>query len=284
MRTLVTGATGRVGSRFVPRLLRDPSVERVRVLARDPAKAAVLPGGVEVVPGDITEATARAEALSGVDAVVHLAANLRGGDPEAMPRVNVDGTAGLARDALAAGARRFVFISTNLVYGAGGGRPAAEDDPVHPAGSFGPYPKSKVDAEQALLRLHRQHGLPLRILRSAFVYGEGDPHLEESLRWASEWAAHKRLHMVHHADVAQALLRLLHANGVDGRVYNVADDAPVTALELFELNGREPPAEVGTRPLDQPWEGIVSTRRIRAELGFRPIYPTAWSAWHAGAL
>jgi nucleoside-diphosphate-sugar epimerase len=125
--------------------------------------------------------------------------------------------------------------------------------------------------------------LPLRIARLAFVYGDGDPHLAESLLWARDWPLHKRLHLVHHADVAQALLRAVRANGVDGEAFNVADDAPVTALELLNLNGEPVSEGAAGRSLDDPWEGIADTSKIRRELGFRPIYPTVYTAKDAGA-
>jgi nucleoside-diphosphate-sugar epimerase len=89
--------------------------------------------------------------------------------------------------------------------------------------------------------------------------------------------------MVHHADVAQGLIRALRADGLDGRTYNLADDAPVTATELFTLNGEDQPDTV-TQTLDDPWEGIVDTRRARAELGWRPIHPSVYAARDAGAL
>ena len=90
--------------------------------------------------------------------------------------------------------------------------------------------------------------------------------------------------MVHHADVAQGLLRLLYAPGIDGRVYNIADDAPVTTVDLHQLNGVEVPADLHDRTDPDPWYGIVSTGRIRRELGFRPLYPSVWTARDAGAL
>jgi nucleoside-diphosphate-sugar epimerase len=71
---------------------------------------------------------------------------------------------------------------------------------------------------------------------------------------------------------------------VDGRTYNVADDAPVTAYELLALCGEQVPAEAAGRTLEDPWSGIVDTARIRAELGYRPIYPTLYTARDAGAL
>jgi nucleoside-diphosphate-sugar epimerase len=130
--------------------------------------------------------------------------------------------------------------------------------------------------------LHRDRGMGLRIVRLAFVYGEGDPHLAESLRWAGQWPGHQRLHLLHHADAAQAVIRALNAPGIDGRIYNAADEAPVTAVELHALNGVPfPDRPAGEADL---WHGIVDTTRIRQELGFRPWYPSVWSARDASAL
>jgi nucleoside-diphosphate-sugar epimerase len=282
MRTLVTGATGRVGSRFVPRLLQQD--EEVVVLVRDEARGEPLRRrGAEVVAGDLRDAASRRRAVDGVDAVVHLAASFRGVPDEEAVAVNRTATVELARAAVDAGVGRFVLASTNLVYGPGRGRPAGEDDPPRPPQAA--YPASKAAAEAALQELHRSDDLGVRVARLAFVYGEGDPHLAESLMWARRWPAHKRLHLVHHADVAQGLLGALRAGGVDGGTWNLADDAPVTAVELHRLN-HEPPTEdpAGQPPDDDPWEGIVDTTRARAELGFRPIYPSVYTARDAGAL
>lgn len=287
MLTLVTGATGEVGRRFVPRLLaRTAPGDAVRVLVRDEergAPAAAL--GAQVAVGELRDPEAVRKALAGVDTVLNIAAAFRGVPDEEAWAVNRDAALELGRGAVEAGAGRFVQVSTNLVYGAGRGRPAVEDDePLPGSPMWGAYPASKSEAEQGLLALHREHGLDVRIGRLAFVYGEGDPHLAQSLRWAGGWAGHQRLTMVHHADVAQGLFRLLRAPGAEGRVYNIADDAPVSAVELHQLNGVELPAGMAGRPLDDPWEGVVSTARIRDELGFSPRYPSVWTAWDAGAL
>jgi nucleoside-diphosphate-sugar epimerase len=277
MTILVTGATGRIGSRLVPRLLSPGA--GIRILVRDAARAEPLrERGAEVVVGDVRESDGVRAAVRETEAVVHLAASFRGVPDEEAIAVNEAATIGLARAALDAEVARFVFLSTNLVYGHGRGRPAREDDAVAPHGA---YPESKAAAEEALLGLD---GLGLRILRLAFVYGERDPHLAESLMWARGWPPHKRLHMVHHADVGQAVTRALRADGIDGRTFNVADDAPVTAHELFELNGEPVPEDAADRPLDDPWEGIVDTARARAELGIRPLYPSVYTARDAGAL
>ncbi len=276
MRVLVTGATGRVGSRLVPRLAAG---DQVRVVVRDQETAAAMWNrGLDVVEGDLREPETLKRAVAGQEAVVHLAAAFRGVPEEEMTAVNRDATVELARACAAAGVRRFVLASTSLVYGPGRGRPAREDDEPRPTGG---YPRSKAAAEQALAELYRDGGPGLRIVRLAFVYGDGDPHLAESVRFAAGRPSHWRLHMVHHADVAQGIDLVLRASDVDGRVYNLADDAPVTGWELANLNGAPEPD--GDGPVD-PWEGIVDTGRIRAELGYRPVYPTVYAASAAGAL
>ncbi len=89
--------------------------------------------------------------------------------------------------------------------------------------------------------------------------------------------------MVHHADVAQAIMLAADRREAGGKIYNVADDQPVTAAEIFQLNGITP-EEAESQVVEDPWEGIVDTSRIREELGFRPVYPSVYDAKQAGAL
>jgi len=263
MRVLVTGAGGRVGSRLVPRLAAS---NQVRVVVRDPDRAAALwNAGLDVLEGDLRDPETIKRAVVGQDAVVHLAA------------VDVDATVELARAGLAAGVERFVFASTGQVYGSGRGRPARENDEPRPSGR---YPECKATAERALAELHRDAGLGLRVLRLALVYGEGDPGLAETLGLAARRPAHWRLHLVHHADVAQGVHILLRASDVDGGVFNLADEVPVAGWQLAALHGLAPSTVDGET---DPWEGILDTARIGA-LGFRPRYPSVHAAAAAGAL
>ncbi|MGW1782911.1 NAD-dependent epimerase/dehydratase family protein [Streptomyces sp. NPDC002143] len=284
MLTLVTGTTGQVGKRFAPRLLAQAAPgETVRVLVRDAERGERLAElGAEVVVGDLRDEEALGKAVAGADAVVNVAASFRGVPDEEAWAVNRDAAVALGRAAQASGVKRFVQVSTGLVYGLGRGRRLTEEDESRPGGEmWGAYTESKAAAERELLALD---GIEVRIGRLPFVYGEGDPHLAQSLLWAANWASVQRLQMAHHADVAQGLLRLLYAPAVSGPLYNIADDAPVTALELHLLNGVEVPADLHTRTDPDPWFGVMSTERIRRDLGFRPIYPSVWAARDAGAL
>lgn len=282
MNVFLTGATGKIGSRLVPRLLQHG--HNVKAMIRDISKAKPFQLlGVEVIEGDLLQTESLATALQGIDVVVHLAAQFRGVDEATSKLSNIEASIALAHAALDAEVPRFVFASTNLVYGAGvHNRPSREEDELRPG--F-PYPQTKVEAEETLLRLHRENGLGLRILRFGFVYGEHDPHVTEFLPIMSKWNLAKRLHMVHHADVSQALLLAACTHGIDGHIYNVADDSPTTVEELFRLHGLT--GNHLTEAMQQefnPWDMIVDTTRIREELNYRPIFPSFYTARDAGAL
>jgi histidine triad (HIT) family protein len=111
VRTLVTGATGPLGSRIVSSLIAAGGW--VRVLVRDPECAAPLwNAGCDVVLGDVSDQDAVERALADMDVVVHLAAPFGGTGAEAPIGTDRDATR-LARAALHVGARRFVYASAS---------------------------------------------------------------------------------------------------------------------------------------------------------------------------
>ncbi len=116
--------------------------------------------------GEIHGTTVWDSLLQGVDAVVHTAA-MRGskGTLEEFRRVNGAGTERLAREAAAAGARRFVFLSTLGVRAVETGR----SDQV--CSRFSPYQLSKWETERALMQVASETGLEIVILRPPSVYG-----------------------------------------------------------------------------------------------------------------
>src|SRR5689334_9162957 len=177
MKILVTGATGKVGSRFVPRLLAKGY--QVRVLVRDAAKASALAAlGAEVVTGDLNDAATLPPAVNNIDTVVHIAAFFRSfTDNEGIIKTNHAGTVALAHASVAAGVKRFVFTSTSNVYGPNTYRPSKEDDLLN-SNDPRAYSSSKIAAENELMRFHENQGLDVRVLRLGFVYGDKDPHIE----------------------------------------------------------------------------------------------------------
>jgi len=271
MKILVTGATGKVGSRFVPRLIAKGY--NVRVLVRNAAKA---PAGTEIVVGDLFDPATLPAAVAGVDAVVHLAALFRTfTDNEGIIKTNHQGTIALADAAVAAGVKRFVFTSTSNVYSSGYGHPAREDDALNNNDPRA-YSSSKIAAEQELLN----KDIDVRILRLSFVYGDKDPHIEEILPLLNKMNRHSgwRMQMVHHLDVAQGLLLLLQTDGLNSQIYNIADDAPISLYELADSFGKAADSfnpEQG--PLVDPFEGIMDISRFR-KIGYRPLVPSYYVA------
>ncbi|TAN45275.1 MAG: SDR family oxidoreductase [Nitrospirae bacterium] len=178
---LVTGANGFVGRALCGRLLK--SGYSVTGAFRSEESAALSAGfhdhplfKAEVV-GDMSSSTDWSKALSGVDAVVHLAARVHVmkdsiSDPLSEYRkVNVEATTCLASEAAGAGIRRFVFLSTikvNGEYTTTG--PFSEKDRPSPED---PYAVSKLEAENELARISKETGMEFVIIRPPLVYGPG---------------------------------------------------------------------------------------------------------------
>lgn len=264
MKILLTGATGKVGSRLTKRLA-ERGIE-VRALVRDVERAAGLKRErVELVRGDLTDAASLAPAARGVDAIVHCAAFFRGATDEQAHEVNDVGTQRLAQAAVDAGVKRFIFTSTGLVYGPKGGKPSREDADCAPIDA---YPISKLAAEKFLLA---KEGLDVRVLRLPFVYGDGDAHIAEAVPMMATFPATQRMSIGHHVDVAQAIALLLE-KAPSHRIYNLAGDEAPTLAELFAAVGSPPPNGANAERA-KAFDAAMDTTRIREDLGFRPVFP-----------
>lgn len=184
---LVTGANGFIGKAVCSDLAS--RAYQVRGVVRHPQNM-VSQGGFECLPMQGIDAnTDWSGALKGVDSVVHLAARVHlmretAADPLAeFRRTNVDLTLSLARQAAAAGVRRFVFISSIKVNGevTPAGQPFTAEDVPHPTD---PYGISKLEAEQGLLVLAAETGLEVVIIRPVLVYGPGvKANFQSMMRW-----------------------------------------------------------------------------------------------------
>lgn len=175
-RVLVTGANGFVGRALCVRLAAD-GVDVAGAVRKDHGNAVCAAGARAVVIDDLGGQTEWTAALTGVDSVVHLAARVHVmREAESDPRtayhtINTLGTERLATQAVAAGVRRFVYVSTIKVNGEETyDKPFSERDRVHPSDL---YANSKWEAEQALMRVSRATGLEVVIARPPLVYGPG---------------------------------------------------------------------------------------------------------------
>lgn len=176
-KVLVTGGTGFIGSALVARLAAEPSFSVVASVRG--AKQLALPEVERVAVGEVTASTDWAAALHGVDVVVHTAAvahvrNVSAGEQLAQLRLtNVDGALNLGRQALVAGVRRFVFISSIGVNGVEAThQPFTESSPAEPRAA---YAVSKLDAETALQELFVGTAVELVVIRPPLVYAAHAP-------------------------------------------------------------------------------------------------------------
>ena len=176
VKALVTGASGFIGQGLTRRLCMEPGFE-VRAAVRRPVPQPVTGVGyVEV--GDLGPSTEWGDAVRDADVLVHAAARVHVMNDAAVDplaeyrRVNVEGTLSLARQAIAAGVRRFVFLSSIKVNGEGRplGQPYRADDRPAPVD---PYGVSKLEAEDGLRQLLRGTATDLVVIRPVLVYGPG---------------------------------------------------------------------------------------------------------------
>ena len=268
---LLTGVTGLVGARLLPRLVA--AGLDCRVLVRE---ASAAPAGVPAVVGDLLDAASLAAAVQGVATVIHLAAVFRTPDTELIWRSNLDGTRHLLAAVQGhAPTARFILASTSNVYRQDQAHPGREDDVVAPPQA---YPASKVAAEQVL----RASGLNWCVLRLPFVYGDGDGHLEALPKHAlaGNWHPATRMSTLHHRDIATTM-HLALAGGLDGRTVNLTDEAPASLYELAQLVGQ--PLAPSAEPLANPWYLLSDSSRARS-LGFQPVVRTVYQALQEGLL
>lgn len=186
-RVLLTGATGFVGRALLQRVTATGQYNPVVAVRR---QVVGLPSGVHVAHIDGLQPEAQwSQVLNGCGAVVHSAARVHvmhdtSSDPLAeFRKVNVEGTLNLARQAAAAGVRRFIFISSIKVNGEGTpvGVPYFADAQVAPVD---PYGISKMEAEQGLRFLATETGMEVVIIRPTLVYGPGvKANFLNMMRW-----------------------------------------------------------------------------------------------------
>jgi dihydroflavonol-4-reductase len=242
---LVTGATGFVGS-AVARLLLARG-EAVRVLVRRGSDRANLAGlDVEPVEGDLTDPASLARAVAGCTRVFHVAADYRiwVPDPAAMLAANVGGTTSLMLAAAEAGASRIVYCSSVAALGlTKDGSPADETTPVNEASVVGIYKKSKFRAEQAVLDLVRNRGLPAVIVNPAAPVGPRDIKPTPTGKMIADAAAGRMpayvetgLNIVHVDDVAAGHL-LAAERGTIGERYILGGENLTLAQVLALIDG-----------------------------------------------
>jgi nucleoside-diphosphate-sugar epimerase len=185
--------------------------------------------------GDLTDRAVRERALTGVDHVIHTAALVDASTHATrLGRVNTDLVIQLFELAAERGVKRFVHMSTCMLYAPGTG-PLTEDAPTAPRG---PHGLSKLGAEAFLRGRGRGEGPAWTILRAAPIYGRRGRHFAATLLAVGpllrlftpvvpRFGGGPRHSFVHAEDVARALMFALGDARTHYGIYNVADDDPL---------------------------------------------------------
>lgn len=171
---LVIGANGFLGSHVTRQLVADG--HQVRVMVRDGASTVSIDDlDVQRFVGDIWNNEVLRQAMAGVDDVYYCVVDTRGwlSDPAPLFHTNVEGTRNVLEIARAAGLHRFIFTSSYVTVGRRRGRVASETDVINDRG-LTPYVRSRVQAEELVLRYAREHGVPAIAMCVSTTYGSGD--------------------------------------------------------------------------------------------------------------
>jgi UDP-glucose 4-epimerase len=238
---LVTGANGFVGRHLTPVLIREGwKVRRaVRTLSRADDEFAVQ---------SIGPLTDWSEAVNGAQAVVHLAARVHHPNEEdaidLYRSINTEGTLRLARAAVAAGVKRFIFVSTALVNGSStdGRTPFREDDEFHPRGVYG---VSKAEAELGLAQMSTKVPMKISVVRPPLVYGPGAAGNFKLLVRAIQLgiplplgSVSNRRAFVSVQNLASFIANRLSSDGLPFDVFLVADKEQVSTSEFIDRMAR----------------------------------------------
>jgi dihydroflavonol-4-reductase len=246
--TLITGATGFIGWHVARKLL--DRGQRVRALARDPARLREL-DGIEPVRGDLRDRDSLARAVEGCGVVYHVAADYRlwTREPEEMFRSNVDGTRSLLETACNAGVERFIYTSTVGCIGIPAGGLGDEDVPASLEQMAGPYKRSKFLAE-GVAREFAARGFPVVIVNPTAPVGDHDfkptptgKIVVDFVRGAMPAFLDTGLNLVDVRDVAEGHLAACERGRVGERYILGAENLTLQQIfeVLAEISGRKAP-------------------------------------------
>lgn len=290
LRVAVTGPTGEIGISTIEALEAHPEVTQIVGMARRPFDPAER-GWTKTVyrQGDVLDRNAVDALVADVDVVVHLAFVIMGTREESA-KVNLAGTRNVFEATVAGGPRRLVYTSSVAAYGyhADNPVPITEDVPTRGTPEHY-YSEQKAACEEALAEATAGSSLEVYVLRPCIVAGPKAPALAEAMPWNHLPGTVRRLiqavpvlkpplpdpgtpvQLVHHDDVASAIVLAVTTTTAPPGAYNIAGDGLLTFSDV----GRA----LGARPIRVPRVAAVVTSEVLAHL---PFVPSALEWLHAG--
>ncbi|MBW2306402.1 MAG: NAD-dependent epimerase/dehydratase family protein [Deltaproteobacteria bacterium] len=252
MKTLITGASGFVGSAVLRRLIM--ASHSVRALVRPNSDCRNLAGlPAELMTGDLTDRASLDRAMTGCSALFHVAADYRlwAPHPREIYETNVIGTRNIMLSAANAGVTRIVYTSSVATLGlTPDGSPADENTPVSLADMIGDYKRSKFIAEAEVKRLADEHALPVVIVNPSTPIGPRDIKPTPTGRMIVDAVSGRMpayvdtgLNLVHVDDVAIGHLLALERGTIGERYVLGACNMTLKEIltELAAITDRRPP-------------------------------------------
>jgi len=233
---LVTGSTGFIGARLLERLVQQG--EKIRVFLRLESDASALPDVVEVVRGSFSDPEVLADAVRGVDRILHLAGVTKALDEAGYNAGNVMPVEHLlaAVEKHNPALKRFLYVSSLTAGGPAseGIRGIAESDQPHPVSAYG---RSKLRAEALCLEHAAQ--LPVTIVRPPAVYGPGDKDVLQVFQMLSRGLlvtpgseATQRFSMIYVDDLVEGIMMAARSERSVGRLYFITSPAACSWEEV----------------------------------------------------
>lgn len=254
MRTAVIGGSGFIGRRLCEACLRRG--DEVSALVRSPdAAASLISTGVRVVTADLSDEDAVRRTCADADRVFNSAGALGKWRTHAsdMEFVNAVAPGMIVRCAAESGVGRVVHVSTAGV--SGPLPPGIAVDEGFPPRPVTAYQRTKLAGEESALREHAATGVPLTIVRPAFVYGPADTHKLSLFRSVANRRflyvdqGRSRLHPIYIADLIDGLLLASQHGSGDGDTYIMGGPAPMSIRGVVEAIADSVSAEPPTLSL-----------------------------------
>ena len=281
-RTLITGATGLVGSAVARRLVAEG--HSVRALVRPGSPRFHLEElDLEFAAGDIRDAPSVRRAMVGVRYVFHVAADYRlwARDPNEIFAANVEGTRVVMQEAAKAGVERIVYTSSVATLALRhDGSPADESIPLAAEEGIGAYKRSKIAAERLVETMVANQKLPAVIVNPSTPIGPRDVKptptgriIVEAARGRVPGFLDTGLNLVHVDDVADGHLAAL-KRGAIGQRYILGGENVLLAdmlADIARLVGRRPPRWRIPRAVVVP---VAYAAEATARLTGRPPFTT----------
>lgn len=244
MNILLTGATGFIGRGLVRTLNQRKEVSlAVALRSQGPSFcSATHVVGELSADTDWSAAVARQEVVIHAAARAHVVNDVASNALDEYRRVNLNGTLKLAKQAAAAGVKRFIFISSIGVNGNCTIKPFSAADHAMPAES---YALSKWEAEQALWEVQEKTGMELVILRPPLVYGPNAPgNFGNLVRWLEKgWplplgAIQNKRSLIGVDNLVDLIVRCIDHPGAANQVFLASDGEDLSTTELLRGVGR----------------------------------------------